>query len=135
MPVRTETHSGDPNRNRLVTIDGKMYGLPDPGQIPPTDGLVIRKDWLDKLGLAMPKTMDELIEVARKFTNDDPDGNGKNDTYGFGAYPDMAGVPENGPGRRFAYMLGAYGVSGMVNDTQDAFGLNVFKPDFLDALK
>ncbi len=135
MPTRTESHYGDANRNRLVTIDGKMYGLPDPGQIPTTDGLVIRKDWLDKLGLAMPKTMDELIEVARKFTNDDPDGNGKNDTYGFGAYPEMAGVPENGLGRRFDYMMGAYGVSGMWNVTQDAFGLNVFKPEFLDALK
>ncbi|MBN2086045.1 MAG: extracellular solute-binding protein [Anaerolineales bacterium] len=135
MPTRTATHYSDPNRNRLVTIDGKMYGLPDPGQIPTTDGLVIRKDWLDKLGLAMPKTLDELIEVARAFTNDDPDGNGKNDTYGFGAYPEMAGVPENGLGRRFDYIMGAFGVSGMWNVTQDGFGMNVYNPAFLDALK
>jgi putative aldouronate transport system substrate-binding protein len=135
MPTRTETHYSDPNRNRLVTIDGKMYGLPDPGQIPTTDGLVIRKDWLDKLGLQMPKTVDELIAVAKAFTENDPDGNGKNDTYGFGAYPEMAGVPENGLGRRFDYIMGAFGVSGVWDVTQDGFGLNVRKPGFLEALK
>lgn len=45
----------------------------------------IRKDWLDKFGLSMPKTYDELLNAMRKFTNDDPDGNGKKDTYGFTA--------------------------------------------------
>lgn len=43
----------------------------------------IRKDWLDKLGLAMPTSMDELMEVIRAFTEDDPDGNGENDTWGW----------------------------------------------------
>ena len=27
----------------------------------------IRKDWLDKLGLEVPKTMDDVMEVARAF--------------------------------------------------------------------
>ncbi|MBJ8193936.1 sugar ABC transporter substrate-binding protein, partial [Bacillus cereus] len=34
-------------------------------------------------GLKVPTTLDELYEVARAFTEDDPDGNGKNDTTGF----------------------------------------------------
>jgi putative aldouronate transport system substrate-binding protein len=135
MPTRTETHYSDPNRNALVTIDGKMYGLPDPGQIPTTDGLVIRKDWLDKLNLTMPTNLDELLEVARAFTFNDPDGNGKNDTYGFGAYPENAGVPENGLGRRFDYIMGAFGVPGMWDVRDASFGLNVRKPEFLDALR
>jgi putative aldouronate transport system substrate-binding protein len=135
MPTRTKTHYSDPNRNRIVTIDGAMYGLPDPGQIPTTDGLVIRKDWLDKLGLQMPKTLDELIAVAKAFTEKDPDGNGKNDTYGFGAYVENNGVPEAGLGRRFDYIFGAYGVSGTFNVTQDAFGLNVRNPNYFEALK
>jgi putative aldouronate transport system substrate-binding protein len=134
MPVRTKTHYSDPNRNRIVTVDGAMYGLPDPGQIPTTDGLVIRKDWLDKLGLTMPKTIDELIAVAKAFTENDPDGNGKNDTYGFGAYIENNGVPEAGLGRRFDYIFGAYGVSGTFNVTQDAFGLNVRNPGYFQAL-
>ncbi len=43
---------------------------------------MIRMDWLDKLGLKVPVTMEEFREVARAFTLKDPDGNGKNDTYG-----------------------------------------------------
>jgi putative aldouronate transport system substrate-binding protein len=44
---------------------------------------LIRKDWLDKLGLKMPATIDELLAVGKAFTFNDPDGNGRNDTYGF----------------------------------------------------
>lgn len=43
----------------------------------------IRKDWLDALGLEMPQSMDELMEVIRAFTEDDPDGNGEDDTWGW----------------------------------------------------
>ncbi|PYI57317.1 extracellular solute-binding protein [Paenibacillus flagellatus] len=43
----------------------------------------IRQDWLDKLNLQKPKSYAEMLDVMRKFTNDDPDGNGKKDTYGF----------------------------------------------------
>jgi putative aldouronate transport system substrate-binding protein len=41
-----------------------------------------RKDWLDKLGLAVPETLDEFGEVLRAFHTDDPDGNGSQDTWG-----------------------------------------------------
>ena len=43
----------------------------------------IRQDWLDKLGLKMPTTDDELLAVGKAFKEKDPDGNGKADTYGF----------------------------------------------------
>ena len=48
-----------------------------------TYALFIRTHWLDKLGLSVPKTWDEIKKVAHAFTFDDPDGNGKNNTYGF----------------------------------------------------
>lgn len=44
---------------------------------------LIRQDWLTALGLNMPTTASELIDVAKAFTNDDPDGNGEDDTYAF----------------------------------------------------
>ena len=34
-------------------------------------------------GLDMPETFEEFKEVMRAFTEDDPDGNGADDTYGF----------------------------------------------------
>lgn len=45
--------------------------------------LYVRTDWLENLGLSMPTNMDELMECIRAFTEDDPDGNGENDTYGW----------------------------------------------------
>jgi len=66
-----------------VTVDGKIYGLPVIGSSYDTVPLMfIRQDWLDKLELDMPETMEELKAVAHAFTYDDPDGNGKADTYG-----------------------------------------------------
>ena len=43
----------------------------------------LRKDWLDNVGLDMPTDLDELTEVFRRFTEEDPDGNGKDDTWAF----------------------------------------------------
>ncbi|SKA76131.1 ABC-type glycerol-3-phosphate transport system, substrate-binding protein [Caloramator quimbayensis] len=65
--------------------DGKLYRIPtDIGGNGCCMSTFVRKDWLDKLGLEVPKTVDDFIKVARAFTKNDPDGNGKNDTYGFG---------------------------------------------------
>ncbi|ULL16045.1 extracellular solute-binding protein [Paenibacillus sp. H1-7] len=43
----------------------------------------IRKDWLDKLNLKVPANYDEMMNAMRAFTNNDPDGNSKKDTFGF----------------------------------------------------
>jgi putative aldouronate transport system substrate-binding protein len=42
-------------------------------------GFMIRKDWLDKLGLPMPETLDELYNTLVAFRDQDPNGNGKKD--------------------------------------------------------
>ncbi|WP_211746187.1 extracellular solute-binding protein [Paenibacillus sp. Marseille-Q4541] len=65
-----------------ASIEGKLYGVPLQKQVA-RNGAVIRKDWLDKLGLSVPKTTDELMAVAKAFTDEDPDGNGVKDTTGF----------------------------------------------------
>ncbi|MBN3062564.1 MULTISPECIES: ABC transporter substrate-binding protein [Pectobacterium] len=67
--------------NSLKFGDGKYYGIPTSVQ---ASALYIRKDWREKLGLPQPKTWDDLKALAQAFTEKDPDGNGKNDTYGFG---------------------------------------------------
>ncbi|MBP1043948.1 extracellular solute-binding protein [Vagococcus sp. BWB3-3] len=65
-----------------ASIEGKLYGVPFQKDLA-RNGVVIRQDWLDKLGLDVPTTTDELMAVAKAFTLDDPDGNGKADTTGF----------------------------------------------------
>jgi len=44
--------------------------------------LFIRKDWLAKLHLPVPTTWAQVVQDAVAFTQDDPDGDGKADTYG-----------------------------------------------------
>lgn len=64
--------------------DGSIYRIPGDVAEPACETLWIRQDWLDNLNLEVPKTLDELEEVMYAFTNDDPDGNGVKDTYGYG---------------------------------------------------
>lgn len=79
-----------------VSVDGKIYGIPL--YFPSSGGKkpMIRKDWLDKLGLKMPTNYEELKKVAIAFANDDPDGNGKKDTVGLGLAKGMAYDPAFG---------------------------------------
>ena len=70
-------------------IDDALYGFtPARGNGCMT---YLRQDWLDKLGLSVPTTYEEYLNVIRAFVNDDPDGNGKNDTIGITA-PGIMGV-------------------------------------------
>lgn len=57
--------------------------------------LWVRKDWLDALGLEVPKTLEDLVNVSVAFTKQDPDGNGVDDTYGFTA-PGMTAAGSQG---------------------------------------
>ena len=61
--------------------DGRIYGIPRPNSYD-SWGYLINKKWLDKLGLKPPKTVADFVAVCRAFTNNDPDGNGRADTYG-----------------------------------------------------
>jgi putative aldouronate transport system substrate-binding protein len=66
-----------------VTFKGKILAIPSLSV--PDDGYHvtwIRKDWLDKLGLKAPKTLDELVAVAQAFMDKDPGNNGKGQTIG-----------------------------------------------------
>lgn len=66
-------------------VDGRLYALPkiqDPYNS--MSVLWLRKDWLDNMGLEIPRTIEEFVDVAKAFTENDPDGNGIKDTYGLG---------------------------------------------------
>ena len=134
MPKRTEIMYNE-NSRRFATFKGKCYGFSTSGvTIQKNEGVLIRKDWLDNLGLSVPKTIDEYLDVMRAFTSKDPDGNGKNDTYGYGACIDTY-TYEEGLGRRFEPIFGAYGVAGTWNMTEKDAGLNVRKSGYFDAVK
>ncbi|MDO5416350.1 MAG: extracellular solute-binding protein [Lachnospiraceae bacterium] len=79
-----------------LLYNGKNYGMPIPQEVTP-HAMIWRKDWLDKLGLEVPTTLEEYEKVLTAFVEQDPDGNGKKDT---------AGMAERAMGAIF----GAYGV-------------------------
>ena len=56
MPNRT-AKLYDKDSRAFTTIDGHSYALAQPGSIVRNEGVLIRKDWLDKLGLAVPKQL------------------------------------------------------------------------------
>ena len=77
-----ETWNNLPQEMReAYLIDGEVWALPM-GDVYNMFTRTMRKDWLDNLGLEAPTTLDELYEVSRAFTYDDPDQNSENDTYG-----------------------------------------------------
>ncbi|GGD91730.1 extracellular solute-binding protein [Paenibacillus nasutitermitis] len=70
----------DPIANN-VSVDGKIYGIYRERPVA-RKGFLFRQDWLDNLGLQQPKTVDDIYNIAKAFTLNDPDKNGKDDTFG-----------------------------------------------------
>ena len=66
-------------RKALEWIDGKIYYIPCIGDGDVSMGWFIREDWLDNLGLEMPKNVDEYYNVLKAFKTQDPNGNGIDD--------------------------------------------------------
>lgn len=71
--------NGDDILARVTSPDGNIYGAPFYdyyiGNILP-NRMWINQSWLDKLGLAMPQTSEDLLNVLRAFRDQDPNGNG-----------------------------------------------------------
>lgn len=70
---------------------GETIGIPGVDGVGGISGWWINNDWLKKLNLKAPTNPAELLEVMKAFTFNDPDGNGKPDTYGF-----VAGLNKDG---------------------------------------
>ncbi|WP_256757345.1 extracellular solute-binding protein [Cohnella sp. WQ 127256] len=80
------------NALKSGTFDGKQFALPKMGSgLGQTHVLWIRTDWLKKLQLSEPKTIDDVLKIAEAFTKQDPDGNKKDDTRGLGINKDIWG--------------------------------------------
>lgn len=101
------------------SIDGKIYGVYRARELA-REGVSIRKDWLDNLGLSIPTTIDELYNVLRAFKEDDPDQNGIDDTYGM-----IVTEYLDGPLLNLAIWMGAPNKWGLNEET------NQLEPDFM----
>lgn len=66
-------------KKMLTAPDGKIYSVADlPLQTVPSP-FFIRKDWIDRLNLPVPETLDDWVNVLTAFKEQDPNRNGKPD--------------------------------------------------------
>ncbi|WP_145317499.1 extracellular solute-binding protein [Paenibacillus xylanexedens] len=86
---------------RSASPDGKIYYVPKVFLVPERAPL-IRQDWVDKVGMEMPKTTDDYVELLTAFRDKDPNGNGKPDE-----------LPTSGRefGRWMDHLFAMYGVA------------------------
>ncbi len=93
-----------------VTIDGRIMAIPGGNLDGQQNILWLRKDWLDNLGLDVPDTFEDLEKVLYAFVNDDPDGNGVDDTVGLvvSATEAVKGYNHNYGLEPIFYAFGAY---------------------------
>lgn len=95
----------EPELKALLTApDGNIYSICDvamyQNDLIVTNALYIRQDWLDKLGLEQPETIEDWYHVLTAFKNEDPNGNGLQDE-----------IPLSGMNlgtKLFPYFLSAY---------------------------
>ncbi len=107
------------------TKTGKIHAIPK-CNIDGYWGLIINQQWLDNLGLKAPTNLQELKEVSHQFTYNDPDKNGKNDTYGLtyamGTFVDI--IP----------LKAAFGLIDTVKDTDGQYKIKQMKSGYIPYL-
>lgn len=74
-----------------VTYDGKLMALPETNITDGPNLVWLRKDWMDKLGLTAPKTMQDVEEIVLQFMQNDPGNNGAGNTVGLVCDTSLAG--------------------------------------------
>lgn len=115
------------------TVDGKIRAIPwTESATDSAELMFIRKDWLAKVGLDAPKTIEELEKVLDAFVNQDPDGNGQKDTIGLVGNKDLFKSAAS-----FAGIFNAYGAYPdiWVDDGNGGITYGIFKEEMREPLK
>ncbi|MDR1538885.1 MAG: extracellular solute-binding protein [Clostridiales bacterium] len=103
-----------PGSFEYTSFDGRLHGISFFNDNRAGGILLwIRDDWLENLNKEAPTTMDELYELARSFTYDDPDLDGADDTYGLGLSKDLLSD--------YCTIYGVFDAYGAPADANDGF--------------
>lgn len=74
-----------------VTFDGKLMALPETNISDGPQLLWLRKDWMDKLNLKEPKTIEDAEYILEQFVKQDPGENGEGNTIGLACESNICG--------------------------------------------
>ncbi|MGG1638941.1 extracellular solute-binding protein [Paenibacillus sp. NRS-1760] len=137
MPNLTALIEQNPKYKAMLTApDGHIYSLPSIRELMlwlSPDMMYLNKEWLDKLGLAVPTTLAELEVVLEAFKTKDPNGNGKKDEIPFSFMWDFANYNVSGIGSLF----GTFGRADSANHIFVEDGKVVFsakEPEYKEAI-
>lgn len=114
----------------LAAPDGNIYQIPYVFDSKVSEAWFIRQDWLDKLNLEVPTTVDEMHEVLTAFVNNDPNGNGKKDEIGY--ITKRGGESEN----KLDGLLSLFGVSDFWHlNKEGKVEIGLYTPEYKEAVK
>lgn len=116
-------------KKQIMTDDGSIYAFPflrGDDKVRVFFGPVIRQDWLDKLGLKMPTTIDEWYGVLKAFKEKDPNGNGKADEIPIYLDKDLFNTD--------APFLGAWGINYSFYQDNGTVKYGPIQPEFKEFL-
>ncbi len=65
---------------RVGSMDNQLFAIPRAHPVSRW-AVNVNQSWLDQLEVEMPTTPDEVYELAKRVATEDPDGNGKDDTF------------------------------------------------------
>lgn len=111
-----------PESMEALKVNGKLYAIPVTVTYDINSSILIRTDWLDKLGLSMPTTTEELTNVLTQFKEKDPGGNGDRNVP----------LTIKGDQSMIDNLVGAFGISNTWNDVDGKLVPRVMDPAFKD---
>lgn len=119
-----------------LTIDGKLYGITSANIGYGHNILWLRADWMEKLNLDPPKTMDDIKNIIKEFIEKDPGENGEGNTIGLAL---NATNPVSGYGNKYGaepifHSVGAYPTQWMKDSTGKVYYGSI-APEMKEGLK
>lgn len=117
-------------KSALTAADGNIYQIPYVYDSKISEAWFIRQDWLDKLGLKTPTTVNEMHDVLKEFVTNDPNGNGKRDEIGY--ITKRGGESEN----KLDGLLSLFGISDFWHLNKDGkVAIGLYTPEYKEAAK
>jgi putative aldouronate transport system substrate-binding protein len=105
-----------------LKVNGKLYALPSTLTYKVGTSILIRTDWLEKVGMQMPTTTDELKAVLAAFKDKDPGGHGDQDVP----------LTVNGDNAFLDDIVGAFGMPNAWNDVDGQLVPRALDPSYKD---
>lgn len=83
----------DPDtRDQATSFTGKLFVIPRLGESAPRYAFFLRQDWLDRLGLEAPRTIEQWLLTLRAFRDRDPNENGRADEVPYFTREKLVGI-------------------------------------------